>query len=312
MARFVKYFIFEVILPIGFVVSAFFYILKPYTIDTKPQILGLKSITKRVRVTALVGEYYFNLFGYTSPGALVSLEGMTLTEQTRADATGYFMFANRFSPLASREVCLTAIDQVGRTSVPTCIPPFPIKYNVTVGPVILPPTISLNKPTAGSNYYIGDETYLSGQTIPNSVVNLSLYTDTVKKTLAFIKPVEAFSFPQLSASSDDKGNFSISLPSSSSKTYRLFTTVNYKNELSPKSLTLEFKIKPVWMVILEFFVFLWHFISPYWLPLLILTQILAILIYFYKTRLHPYHLTQIKSLALRNDLSLMKIDEFTN
>jgi len=299
--------LFEAILLVTFVLTAFIYVSRTINSLNKTQVLGLKTISKGVKVTAWVGEYRFSLFGYTSPGALVSLEGMSIFDQTYAGDDGFFMFENRFSPFSPKEVCLTAIDQFGRVSTPTCLPPFPTKYNVTIGPIILPPTISLNIPNE-SAYYVGDEAILTGQTIPNSTIHLLVFTDTtqspliskiynLKSKISLIKQAEAFSLPQLQAVSDNKGNFSISLPSASAKTYRLFTTVNYKKEASPKSLTLQLKIMPLWLMIIRLI---------YFLPILILAEISVILIYFYRSRLHPFHLSKTRALTVRENLAIMK------
>ena len=44
-------------------------------------------------------------------------------------------------PFQKREACLTAKDQLGRMSSPVCLPPFPVNYNVSIGQVIMPPTV---------------------------------------------------------------------------------------------------------------------------------------------------------------------------
>jgi len=62
------------------------------------QVAGLESQQETVTVRATVGEYYFTLFGYSSPGALISLNGQGISDETYADTTGYFEFKNRFSP----------------------------------------------------------------------------------------------------------------------------------------------------------------------------------------------------------------------
>ncbi len=290
-----------------FVATVIIYVSRINVPTSKSEVLGIKNISHGVRVSATVGEFRFRLFGYTSPGALISLEGMNLSDKTYAGNDGYFEFKNGFSPLSPRETCLIATDQFGRTSSPLCLPPFPTRYDAVIGPIILPPTISLSLPSSGKDYYIGDDTILTGQTIPNSLVSLSMFTnDKNRPILAFVKPVEAFSFPELSTMSDDRGNFSISLPSSSSQTYHFFTTVNYQQESSPKSLTLTFKVKPLWMIILDLFMSLWHLMTPYTISLLVLAQILLIFIYFYRSRLHPHHISRMRALSLRTESALMK------
>ena len=131
--------------------------------------------SKNVNVSAFIGDHRFNLYGYTSPRAFVTFDGQGIFDTTTADDKGYFEFDNRFSPLSPREACLTSKDQFGRLSSPVCLPPFPIKYDVNIGPVIMPPTVSLNNPPIGSDYFIGDQVMLSGQAVPNTDVKLSVF-----------------------------------------------------------------------------------------------------------------------------------------
>jgi uncharacterized membrane protein len=159
--------------------------------------------------------------------------------------------------------------------------------------VILSPTLSFEK----ESYYIGDEVILSGQTIPNTNVNFSLFTNTEKEgTNLFIKEVQAFSFPNLTTKSDSKGNFSISLPSSSAKTFRLFAQTDYDNQFSPKSLTLQFQILPLWMIIIKLFLFLWSLIKSRLLDIIILAEIISLTYYFIKHSFQPH------AIVLRNTM----------
>jgi len=276
-----------------------------YKNDINPKgVEGVAGIQSRIQdqrsgsvnVFAFVGDHYFNLYGYTSPQALVTFEGMGIFDQTTADDKGYFEFNNRFSPFSSREACLSSKDQFGRLSSPVCLPPFPVSYNVTIGPVIMPPTISLDK----KDYFIGDEVILSGQTVPNTDVNLSMFGDAGKKfearstkfetnsnfkililkiisDFALIRPVEAFTFPKITSMSDSKGNFSINLPSSNPEKYRLFAQVNHVKSISPNSVKLNLEILPVWMIVIKFFLFLFSLIRPRLLEILILAEIIYII-----------------------------------
>ena len=218
--------------------------------------------SKDVSVSAFIGDHYFSLFGYTSPLALVTFEGMGIFDQTTADDKGYFQFNNRFSPLSRREACLSSKDQFGRLSSPVCLPPFPIKYDVSIGPVIISPTVSLDK----KDYFMGDKVILSGQAVPNTDIKLSVFGQN-KGFLGFlsriydlpsliIKPVEAFTFPELLAHSDSKGNFSINLPSSTPEKFRLFAQADFNKSISPNSVKLSLDILPIWMIIIKFFLFI--------------------------------------------------------
>jgi hypothetical protein len=255
-------------------------------------IAGAKTTSYETSVSAFIGEYRFTLFGYTSPKALVTFQGLGIFDQTYADETGYFEFKNRFSPFSPREACLTAQDQLGRLTNPVCLPPFPVNYNVTIGPVLMPPTLSLDK----SDYWVGDEIILSGQSIPESNISLSTFTDENKN---LISQVYAFSLPKLETQTDKKGNFSIALPSSSAKKIRLFAQTKFQNEDSPKSVNLTLKILPWWMIIFKFFIFLWLLIiKPRLLEIVILIELIFLLIYFLRSHFHPKTLAIIKKQPL--------------
>ena len=251
-------------------------------INPKGVVAGIQNQQSgNVNVFAFIGDHYFSLYGYTSPRALVTFEGMGIFDQTTANDKGYFEFNNRFSPFSPREACLSSKDQFGRLSSPVCLPPFPVSYNVTIGPVIISPTVSLNNPPAGGDFFLGDRVVLSGQTIPNSEINLAIFNENGSKipfsNFSFIKPVEAFTFPKITSMSDDKGNFSINLPSSSPEKYRLFAQVNHIKSISPNSIKLNLEILPVWMIVIKFFLFLFSLIRPRLLEIAIILEILYIL-----------------------------------
>src|SRR3990172_9761351 len=228
-----------------------------------------------------IGEFRFTLFGYTSPFAAVTLNGQGIFDQTISDSAGYFEFENRFSPFSPREACLSSKDQFGRISSPVCLPPFPVKYNVSIGPVLIPPTVSLDK----NVYYMDDEVLLTGQTIPNSEVNLSVFTKEGKlfsTSFALIKPVEAFSFPDLTARSDSSGNFSVSLPSARPESFRLFAQTDFNKQESGESVKLNFQIYPIWMIIVRFFLFLIAAIKSRLLEIIISSEIIYLALSFFK------------------------------
>ena len=275
--------LFLILLPLQF---GFLYLKNP------PQppgtVAGIKSQAANVENSVSIGEFRFSLYGYTSPKAQVTFEGLGIFDQTTADSQGYFKFNNRFSPFSSREACLSSKDQFGRLSSPLCLPPFPVNYNVSIGPVIMPPTLSLDK----QDYFMGDEVILSGQAVPNSKVDLSMFGDRRDKfearsrildlgfrisNFSLIKSVEAFTFPQLNTTSDAKGNFSINLPSSGPEKFRLFAQTDFKKSISPNSVKLNLEILPVWMIIIKFFLFLFSLLQPRLLEILIILEIIYIL-----------------------------------
>ncbi len=256
-------------------------------------------------VSVSIGDFEFLLFGYSSPSSLITLEGVGTFDQTYSDSKGYFEFHNRFSPFSTREPCLYSQDQLGRTSHTLCIPPFPRDRNVRIGPVLLPPTVHLNR----AEYFSGDQIILSGQTVPNTDVNLSFFIDQNRPPrFSMVKGAHAISLPKIIAKSDSQGNYSISLPSSQTDYYRVFVQDVFQKQDSPRSTTLSVEVLPWWMLIISFFLLLWDLIRSRFLELFILLQILALIYYFFKTYLRPHAIARNKALALRDDYSLLVTD----
>lgn len=277
-----------------------FFLLFPHSIEATP----ITSL-RQSQVSLSVGIYQFDLDGYSSPYARLTIEGNGIYDQTTADRNGYFVFKNRFSPFSPREACITSQDQFGRVSSQVCLPPFPTTYHVHIGPVIMPPTISLDE----NNYFMGDEVVLSGQSIPNTDVDLSMFTDQKSNRLArvlnfsLIKPVEAVSLPQFQTKTDAAGNFSISLPSTYAQKYRLFTQADFKQNLSPSSITLQVIIYPFWMVIIKFLLMLWTLLKDRIIEIIILSELFIIAYYVWHYALHPHKVTALV-LSVKKDLTI--------
>ena len=271
----------------------------------KKQILGMSKSysTGAVTVSASIGNFRFTLDGYSSPGALVTIQGMGIYDQTFANRDGYFQFSNSFSPFSPREACLTAQDQLGRLTSPVCLPPFSTNRNITIGPVILPPTVSLDKDV----YYVGDEAILSGQSIPNSQIVLSTFVKNKSPRIItqIVKPVYADTIPQLTIKTDAKGNYSVALPSSSDEAMRLFTQTKYNEQPSAQSINLNIKIWPVWMMVINFFKLIFLLLKPRLLELIILVQLIGLIIYLLKRFLHPHVLARQRTLMIRLAFPLM-------
>lgn len=276
---------------------------------TNYNVLGSQTaIDRNVWTVVQIGKYYFSLFGYTSPQALVTIEGVGIYDQTYANKEGFFSFDNSFSPLSPRETCLQAQDQFGRNTAPVCLPPFPTTYNTTIGPIIMPPTLSFDK----NDYYMTDQIELSGQTIPNTSVDLSVFIDENKSIVNYIanslvKSVEAITFPELSTNSDEKGNYSISIPSSHPNFYRMFMTTNYLDSDSPKSITLNIKVLPIWMIIIKFFLFIFSLIKSRIIEMFIIGEIIILFVYYLHKHLQPHIIARNKALTLRGSFPLVLV-----
>lgn len=259
--------------------------------------------TSSTEVSVSIGEYQFFLFGYTSPHALVTLEGVGVFDQTYANDKGYFEFFNRFSPFSTREPCLSSQDQLGRISNPVCLPPFPLDRDVEIGPVVLSPTVYLNK----AEYFVGDQIVLSGQTIPNADVDLSFFIEN-PSLFSLAKTTYAVAVPRLKVRSDVKGNYSIVLPSSYADSFRIFTQADFHDKDSARSNTLQVKVLAWWMVIVQFVLLLWDLFRSRFFEFFLLLQILALIWYLFRSYLKPHVIARSRALALRDKHPLLSTE----
>ena len=301
---------FFILFLISYLLSSSYYLLTTHS--SSGQVISAHSYQpENTFVSLSLGEYYFTLWGYASPSALVTIEGIGIYDQIYADNKGLFEFKNHFSPFSPREACLTMQDQFGRYSSPTCLPPFPTNRNVNIGPIILSPTLSLN-PTSTGEYFVGDEVILSGQTVPNSNVNLSMFTknsshfNLQSSIFQLIKPIYAFSIPQLNIKSDSQGNFSISLPSENPQKYRFFAQTYYSDSPSGKSTTLNLIVHPTWMIIIKLFNYLFFLLQPHFIEIIIILQIIILAGYFLRHFFQPHIIAKNRSLILRENFALLE------
>lgn len=201
-----------------------------------------ESISNQIVVTASIGEPRLTLFGYTSPYATVYLEGgASLFAETMARSDGFFIFENLFVLGKVGDYCLYGQDREERVTGPVCLPPLPDgPFLTNIGPVILPPTLSLSK----GNFLAGEQVVASGETIPSSETKIALFKK--EKSPLFVRRIYAFSLPEYQVASDKNGYFSFNLPSVSTNLYRLFASSFWENRESPKSNTLTFKVVTIW------------------------------------------------------------------
>lgn len=101
-------------------------------------------------------------------------------------------------------------------------PPPPVNTFTNIGPIVLAPTLSQDK---GSQ-----ELITSGQSVPNSTLNLQLFQIENKPSL--VKIAHAFSLPQFTTTTDQNGNFNLNLPTQYSSQYRYYATIVTKDMLS--------------------------------------------------------------------------------
>jgi hypothetical protein len=235
-----------------------------------------------VKISATLGEPKLTLFGYSSPKSLVQLTGERVAEEVIAQEDGYFLFDRIFLPYPNPEypeLCLSAIDTQSRVSFPVCLPRFPIgPFNLNVGPVLIPPTFSLEK----GDFLPQEQIKAEGSTIPNTEVNIFLANEErqSKSLLGKIFRFEASAYflPQYKIKADDQGRFEFSLPTVKSDNWRLFASAQFQGSPTPKSNTLNFKVLSWW----EWFLFLINsllgaflrLLKPFWWLLLICLEII--------------------------------------
>lgn len=248
------------------------------------------SLFYTITVSASIGEPKLTLFGYASPFAKVELRGYRVSEETKASEIGYFFFDRIFLPRPRPgypELCLLSIDTQSRTSFPTCLPPLPVgPFNITVGPVLLSPTISLEK----GKFLPGEQVAAKGATLPNSEVTIFLAYETKtprrwpKGLLRgeIVKKAYASPLPKYQIRADKNGSFEFNLPANWPTTWRVFAAAKHLGSPTPKSNTITFRIlfwwQWLWEKLKQLFWALLGFLRPYlWLYIILAEMVVIIL-----------------------------------
>lgn len=225
---------------------------------------------------ATIGKSYLSIYGYGPINAEVVLKGYGISEKTTSDNTGLFRFGSVYNfTYTYPELCIQAIDDQKRVTQPTCIPALPNDSPVPleVGPILLSPTLSLsdNKVITGVN------SYLSGKTTPNTLVNIYLARDRNQKSLSLVSTVNAYNLPILNTTSDEKGEFDINMPTSDTAEYKVFASTKFAESLSAKSNTLTFAVISSTR---SFFQKLWDFLLANKLMIFIIAEVLVFVMLF--------------------------------
>ncbi len=219
-----------------------------------------KTIVKpNVVISTVIGIPKMTLWGYGPPGSHIELSGVGVEQTTMSKANGYYSFDLVYLKDTGSfpELCVTAIDYERNATPPTCIPPIPKSdYFYNVGPVILPPTISLGTPQTNP----GSQVSAQGVTIPNSTIDVKLARPDEKKGIMGFKLVGralAYYIPSFSVKSDASGNYSFNMPIEEGTSWRVFAITEYsEGGKSPKSNTLKLEtltpVSYVWKKISSF------------------------------------------------------------
>jgi len=253
-----------------------------------------------VSVSAAIDENEVTIFGYTSPNSKVELTGINIYSLDYSDDTGYFRFNSLVLPRNSSELCLQSKDDSNRSSSLICTPPPPsTNYHTDIGPIVLPPTVSLEQDNINPNSTV----ISSGQSIPKSTITVYFYK-VDDSAQSFPRPVEAYSLPKIETTTDEKGNYNINLPTAYSSNYRLYTSVTYDNNFSPKSNTLLYTMPSLYWLFLQQHAYLMVLI-----PIFIFSLILFFILIFIQTGHRPISIVHFFP-ALRTSYPAIKTQHF--
>ncbi|MFA6250237.1 MAG: hypothetical protein WC686_01885 [Candidatus Shapirobacteria bacterium] len=223
-----------------------------------------------------------SIFGYTSPDSRVEINNPDIFNTVVSDASGFFSFDRVTIPQITTDICFSSTDNSNRRSFPTCLPPPPSdKPHVAVGPILLPPTLSLNSATIKP----GQTHYVSGKTYPNSIVRVYYYK-LQEKGKSFPKAAMAYSLPHLTLQSDASGRFTLSLPTAVSSNFRLFSVAYYFDAPSPKSNSLTYILPNLFQIFWQKNTFFILFLPLYFITLVAF----SLVIYYY---FNPYALNRL-------------------
>lgn len=250
------------------------------------------EVTPSVRISAFIGKNQVTIHGFTTPNSRVELSSPRVFDVTYTNQAGYFEFDKSILPENPSDLCLTSTDNHSRRSHPVCIPPPPPEnIHTDIGPILLPPTITIDSDNIKAN----STSLASGQSIPDSFVNIYLYQDK-QNPLTFPKETYAYSLPQFTIKTDESGNYSFSLPTVYSSNYRLFATALYQDNNTPKSNTLNYSLPSI-----LYLFWLAHKFLIIFLPCFILT--LTLFVYLIIKTLPqptPRYLPTIRHVSLAN------------
>ena len=254
-----------------------------------------------VVISASIGENEVTIYGYTSPNSKVELTGINIYSLDFSDDVGYFEFNKLVLPKNPSELCLQSKDNSSLSSSLVCIPPPPdTNYHTDIGPIILPPTISLGTDNINPNSTV----ISSGQSIPKSTITVYFYkvNDSAQ---SFPKTALAYSLPKVETTTDENGNYNINLPTAYSSDYRLYTSVKYNDSFSPKSNTLLYSMPSLFWLFLQ-----QHAYLMVLLPIFIFTLLLFFFFLFLNSKF-VHHISKLKFLpALRSSFPAIRTQKF--
>ena len=208
-------------------------------------VFSANNPSSNIPVKAKLGfRSYVRIYGYTSPYTIVKAEAPRTYGTAVSDNNGFFFLDNLAVPDRVNEICLESLDAENRSGFPVCLPVPQGKIKKNLGPVFLPPTLSLSH----NLFYVGQQAFASGRTLPYQTVKIALFeakSDRSRLSNFTIGQVFAYKLPVLTTVSDYEGRFNFTLPTGKVSAFRLYAAGDYKDNPIPKSQTIYFYINPL-------------------------------------------------------------------
>ncbi len=181
-------------------------------ITSHAQVPDSASISLGSTVSARVGEYYLNLYGYVSPFAsiVLTIDG-TVYRTAVASDDGTFSITGVLIKEGFDGFCLQAVDFKRLGESLTCINVPPATGSVEMRDIFLPPTIGLQR----SQIEAGGDAVIFGYTMPGAEVTVHADNNTSYTTTA-----------------DATGYYEVTIENLAAGSYSLFATATYKGEPS--------------------------------------------------------------------------------
>lgn len=223
------------------------------------------------------------IYGYGPSFSDIFMEGIGVSENTKTLEDGYFEFNNlTFPTLLSAlsghlypEICIWSEDLLARKTPPTCIPPLSMAVLTRkIGPILLSPTLGIEDSIIPQ----GKQVIAYGTTTPNTEVSIFLAKKDIKSIFTIIPEISAFSLPKYLVTSNQKGYFEFTLPTSDSDNWNVYAASNYQGSNSPKSYTLSFNVNGPIMTIIETYQDILSPKRPSYLLIIIIIEILIIVV----------------------------------
>ena len=236
------------------------------------------SSSPETEISASVGERKLTIFGWAPSESKITVDGISVYDSVAAAKDGYFVISGIFLPTRTLypEICLQAQDSQGRTTQPTCIPALPVgQYYYEVGPVLLSPTLSLEK----GEIIKGEQAVAYGKVTPQTQVDIFLAREKTAANGLFslVRTAFAYNIPKYQIKSDENGDFEFNLPTQDTDKWLVFAGANIQGSPSAKSNTLTFNIHPgiyyLWILLER----LLALIRPYLLYFVILIEVLILI-----------------------------------